>query len=249
MTPPSPNSFDDTASRSSDDEGRSRVADLRQGGTIVVSILLALLLGAGWQWMVDRVDEGDYRDRLRDEFVRGHEELGFDQAAREATLSASARLLDIPAIGLPANADSLRALSAALIDFRYYTPTHPALDELIASGRLELLRSTELRHALLTYIQERDRLAVVEQRERDFVANVLEPWLVEHLPLTPAPASRDPVFWGPGVAPDDLREVAADPAFGTLMALRIDRTETALRFSRGLGLTIEAVLEELPPLR
>ena len=254
MTRPSPTSSPDTVSSSPETgavelrgprDDRPIRRDIERGATIVASILLALLLGAAWEWFMERGDEAEYVERLQEEFEQGALELASDQAAREHMLAGSSRLLEAARVGLPASDDSLRALTAALIDFRYFTPTHPALDELIASGRLEFIRSVDVRRALLEYIQERDRLEVVEARERDFVAQAMEPWLVDHLPLTSSPTPGDPSFWGPGVVRADLERVLDDPALRTLLTLRLDRTETALRFSIGLGFRIEAVLEAL----
>ncbi len=226
----------------SDDPLRTNLA---RGFTIVASILVALFVGAGWEWLMDRQDEAEYIERLVEEFRTGHVELRSDQEARRAAMRGSRRLLAAADSGLPAEDDSLRALSAALVEFRYFTPTHPALDELIAAGRLDFLRSSDLRQALMSYIQERDRLAVVEERERDFVAEQLEPYVVNAIEILPPPTPDDPDFWGPAVDREDLGRAVADPVFRSLLTVRIDRTDIALQFSVGLGRRIEAVLDEL----
>ncbi len=221
-------------------------AYLLEGGTIVIGILLALILGAGWEWLNERWSEAEYLEGLEAEFERGVLELQVDMEAREAILYRTRTLLtlpDGPAAGLPT--DSAGAYAASLIDFRYFTPTHPVLEELIAGGRLEVLRSETLRRALLKYILERDRLEVVEARERDFAADLMEPFLVERLALEPRWAADDSSFAGPLVDAAELARLARDPAFRSLLVLRADRTDIALRFSRGLGFSIDSVLGAL----
>ena len=97
----------------------------------------------------------------------------------------------------------------------------------------------------MAYVQERDRLTVVELRERDFVAEHLEPYVVGAIPIEPSPTPQDRVFWGPTVNRADLERATSDPSFRSLITLRIDRTDLAHRFSIGLGRTIDRVLEEL----
>jgi len=217
-----------------------------EGGTIVVGILLALLLGAGWEWMNERWSEAEYLEGLEAEFERGVYELDQDIEAREAILFRTRSLLTLPDDPeARLSPDSAAAYAATLIDFRYFTPTHPVLEELIAGGRLEILRSERLRRALLTYILERDRLEIVEARERDFAALQMEPFLVDRLSLRPRWAPDDSSFAGPRVDADELTRLAGDPQFRSLLVLRSDRTDTALRFSKGLGFSIDSVLAVL----
>ncbi|NIQ58092.1 MAG: hypothetical protein GWN71_33425, partial [Gammaproteobacteria bacterium] len=63
----------------------------------------------------------------------------------------------------------------SLINYRFYTPIHAVLDDLISSGNLGLIRSDPLRFAIMDYDQERERLQVVEEREARFSAEQLEP--------------------------------------------------------------------------
>ncbi|MEK9507383.1 hypothetical protein V3331_16040 [Gaopeijia maritima] len=160
-----------------------------------------------------------------------------------------ARLLAVPDGGPAVHPDSVAAFTAAMLDYRFYTPSHPVLDDLIASGRLHLLRSDALRYRIMRYLQERDRLAIVEERERRFSADRMEPWLLDHLPLGPPRTPDDEVLWGPHVDPESLDEALLDPSFRTLLVLRVERTDIALRFSSGLGRSLEAALASLDPRR
>lgn len=218
-----------------------------EGLTIVVGILSALVLGELWGTAVDRLDEREALDGLRTEFEAGRAELASDREARRTTVGRLQRLLEVGEGRAALPDDSVAAFTAALLDYRYYTPSHPVLDDLIAGGRLQLLRSDTLRRAILDYLQEKDRIAVVEDRERRFVSDRLEPWIADHLALEPPRRPDDPELWGPDADADALRAAAADPRFRTLVVLRLERTGTALRFSSGLARTLDATLAALGP--
>lgn len=210
---------------------------LAEAATIVVGVLVALLLGSAWEWAGDRLDENAYEARLLAEFENVRTELAADQEARDGILTRVERLLD-PNVLRRLRADSVPVYLASVVDSRFFTPSHPALDDLIARGRLGLLRSDALRFALLRYLQERDRLAVVEERERGFVSEQIEPWLVERLQVELRTESGYP-FEVDGTR---LLELSQDPALRTLLALRWERTDLARRFAAGLGYRIEDVI-------
>ncbi|MEK9501337.1 hypothetical protein [Gaopeijia maritima] len=224
-------------------------AHLLDGATIVVGIVLALLLDQGWRTASDRLEEREAIAGLRAEFETGRSELAADQQARRDALARLERLLRAAEGGPAVHPDSVAAFTAAMLDYRFYTPSHPVLDDLIASGRLHLLRSDALRYRIMRYLQERDRLAIVEERERRFSADRMEPWLLDHLPLGPPRTPDDEVLWGPHVDPESLDEALLDPSFRTLLVLRVERTDIALRFSSGLGRSLEAALASLDPRR
>lgn len=219
-----------------------------QGATIVASILLALVLGAAWEYGADRVEESEILEGLAAEFEAGHRELESDQEARAWIMETTERLLEQARTSGVVSDDSVSIYLAALVNYRYYTPSHPVLDDLIGSGRLELVRSDELRRALLGYIRERDRLAVVEERERDFVADRLEPWVADAFVVDL------PEVWleGEGRPFPTVRGADAGVALGTDLARtlayqRWKRAETSSRFGEGLEAHIERVLELLGP--
>lgn len=224
-------------------------AHLLDGATIVVGIVLALLLDQGWRTASDRLEEREAIAGLRAEFETGRSELAADQQARREALVRLERLLAVADGGPAVHPDSVAAYTAAMLDYRFYTPSHPVLDDLIASGRLHLLRSDALRYRIMRYLQERGRLAIVEERERRFSADRMEPWLLDHLPLGPPRTPDDELLWGPHVDPESLDEALLDPSFRTLLVLRVERTDIALRFSSGLGRSLEAALASLDPRR
>lgn len=101
------------------------------------------------------------------------------------------------------------------------------------SGRLDLIRSDEIRGHLMRYAQERDRIGVLDEREREFVADRIEPFLETRVDLAYlAPGSADSA----GTAEEARKFFAAirEPAFGSLLYYRIARSEGAHRFGEVL---------------
>lgn len=206
---------------------------LLEGATIVAGILLALLLDAAWDWIGDRGEEAGYLTGLREELEASAVELAADQEAREVILARTGALLQHARLGTPVPPDSVAPWLEALIDFRFFTPVRTVMDDLVASGGMALIRSDEVRYSLLAYAQEMERLQVVEAREREFVADQVEPWLVRSVPLPGMIALEE---GGSVDAPDPagleaLQRALADPDFATLIQLRWRRTDIARRFA------------------
>lgn len=215
-------------------------AHLVQSATIVLGVLVALVLGSTWEYLGDRLREREYEAGLLQEFLNAHGELAADQAARDTILERTERVLD-PTLPGTISPDSLPAYLATIVDFRFFTPSHPVLEDLIAGGKLDLLRSDALRSAILLYVQERDRLAVVEERERRFVSEQVEPYLVRTLLVSLRP--DDELYFSTGA--EEFEAMVGGREFRTLMALRWDRTDWARRFASGLNFRIEGVIDAL----
>ncbi|MEJ2206343.1 MAG: hypothetical protein P8170_19810 [Gemmatimonadota bacterium] len=213
---------------------------LIQSATIVLGVLVALVLGSMWEYLGDRLREGEYEAGLLQEFNNAHLELAADQAARDTILERTERLLD-PTFSGTLHPDSLPPYLATIVDFRFFTPSHPVLEDLIAGGKLDLLQSDALRSAILRYVQERDRLEVVEERERRFVSEQVEPYLVRTLMVSLRP--EDELYFSTGT--EEFEAMLRGREFRTLMALRWDRTDLARRFATGLGFRIADVIEAL----
>ncbi|GJM10779.1 MAG: hypothetical protein DHS20C11_30550 [Lysobacteraceae bacterium] len=206
--------------------------------TIVFGIMLALFLDALWQDYEKLALEDEYLKGLALEFAKAEEELVSDQERREEILGTIDYMLDQKA--LPAEM-KIQHIIGRLYDFRFYTPSHSMLEDLLSSGRLHYLRSDDLRRALLRYIQEKERLQAVEVRETQFAADYVEPVLVEHFDL------RELYYEENGVDQSQrLLALLSDPSFTNILVLRAGRTETSLRFGNYLTSWIERVRELLP---
>ena len=227
-------------------ERRSRWgARTAEGLTIIISILLALLAEAAWQYRGDRQDERELLEGLRAEFVLAEREVVNDLAAREEILRFTALLLRArhDASEVP-DADSVPDIVVHVVNWRFYTPVHAVLDDAITSGRLELIRSDEVREALMKYLQARDRLPVFDGEERHFVTTYLEPYLSDHVALD---RLIDPSAPEDAVREENRRFLGLldDDRFGSLLHLRRDRSRQARIYAREVQRAIADVQEAL----
>jgi len=220
---------------------RRRVAEAL---TIVVGILLALAADAGRQYVADRATERDILAGLRVEFTVDVRELEADQDQRAQKLAAIDFLSEVRGGAVQsADLDSLAAAVIWMMNWRYYTPSHPVLDDLLTTGRLDLIRSEDLRRALMTFGGERARLAVVEERERDFVARDVQTYLAARLDLESLSFPRSPEQRAAALRA--LPDVIAAPSFGSLLYLDRDRAESSSSFAGTLLEAVFAVREAL----
>lgn len=214
-----------------------------EGLTIVVSILLALLADAAWGYRADRAEERQLLDGLRDEFAEAADEIGNDIAAREEILHHTEAVIlarrDPAARPAP---DSVRNIVSDLLNWRFYTPIHAVLDDAIASGRVDLIRSRQIRESLMAYLQARDRLPVFDELERDFVTTQMEPFLGARLALD---EMMDADLASTTAEVEHFLELLGDDRFGSLLYFRRDRTEQAQIYSRIVERAIEDVREAL----
>ena len=205
--------------------GSSWLRRVAEGLTIVASILLALAAESVWSYRGDRADERRLLEGLRAEFVEVVVELESDLTARREIISR-VRILSDARLGGSVPVDSIPLIVSALLNWRFYTPGHATLDDVLSSGRLDLIRSDDVRRSLMAYVQQRGRIGVFDERERDFVSAHLEPFLLERVSL-------DELLNG-ATASESSRFVSlvSDDAFGGLIELRLRRTLEASTFSR-----------------
>lgn len=212
--------------------------------TIFVGIVLALLADAAWDYRVERVRERQYLVGLRAELGRSAFDLAADQEVRTAALIDIATLVAASrGDTVLGDAEGARAINS-LANYRLFSPARAVLDDLIDSGNLRVLRSDSLRFALQRYIQQLETLAVVEARERDFIAETVEPYLASALRmdgLLPLQSYDDPIEGAPANA-DRFRAMLRDDTFASLAFMRWERSQTASRFGRSLHRTIDALI-------
>jgi len=226
-------------------EGRRWRTRAAEGLTIVVSILLALIADAAWDYRSDRVDERALIAALRTEFAEAADEIANDIAARDEILARTEQFLEARQTKvIPLAADSLPAALTDLLNWRFYTPGHAVLEDAVESDRLDLIRSDAVRGELMAYIQARERLPVFEAMERDFVADRMEPYLGAEVALDLAMlGTPDRTLLEPETA--RLTSLMADPTFGSLLYVRRDRSVQAQLYSRIVQRAIARVREAL----
>jgi len=200
--------------------------------SIVIGILLALAANAGYRYVADRASEREMLRALRVEFAADVTELQADQRGRTRKLASIDLLTAVRrgAIQRPVPDTMAKAL-LSILNYRFYTASHPVLDDALMTGRLDLIRSDNLRHALMVFGQERSRIGVVEQREREFVASQFEPYLGARVDLEVlASDSSDAV----ATALRSVTAVLTDTGFGSLLYLDRVRTQSSFNFASTL---------------
>jgi len=218
-----------------------------EAAAILVSILLAFAIDAAWGMHLDRRREWSYLERLRAEFLENREDLVQDRADRERIIGEFAYILGATAARDEASpreiGTRLRNLGG---NFRFYSPTHAVLNEIIASGDLGLFRSGELREALLRYDEEHERLRGVETAEQEIQRNVVVPYLATHLETLPWQSDDDLRLIGVRPAPtQDPRRWLSDPAFQNMILLRWQRARTVQSYSAPVLTQVDRVLAVL----
>ncbi len=180
--------------------------------TIIASILFALWVDATWDDYQERQREQKYLAGLAVEFDGAAREIAGDQRIRRVILGNLQAAL-APDENTPLEQARLAASDPSnILNARFYTPSHPTLEDLTASGNLQILESETLRLALLNYTQERQRLQVVEQDYRDFINDNTEPFILANADL-----GRHPLGIGPRTSRPLSLALWDDPRFVNLV--------------------------------
>jgi hypothetical protein len=116
---------------------------------IVVGVLVALWLDAGWAWLQDRQDERALIADLRSDFEANRLALQQILVAQHRAADVTRQILTVGVGGLPA--DSVDILFQAMLNVETFNPRTGALNSALGSGRIQLLRSQGLRSALAAW--------------------------------------------------------------------------------------------------
>jgi hypothetical protein len=200
---------------------------------IVVGVLLALAADAAWDAHNDRQRERTYLVALLAEMQTAQGELERDQmnrAERTAALDSLANRFD------QAGADPESVTRWVLIasDLVFFLPPTAVYDDLVSSGSLRLLRSQELRLALMTYGQERSKLSLTEDRERTLIEGDLRPYLMDSFSIDSGPAP-----------PALVNQLLGDRRFWNLATERQRRLVITLNMAQRVDTAIAGVIRLL----
>ena len=119
---------------------------LAEFAVIVVGVLVALWVDAGWAWLKDRGAEEQLLADLSDEFSANQVLLHTAIDRMEEIAAAGERLLTEGSASVPA--DSLESFLLAVVSVERFNPRLGTLESAVASGRIDLLRDSELRSGL-----------------------------------------------------------------------------------------------------
>ena len=154
-------------------------------GTLA-AILVAFSIDAAWDYNSDRQRERTYLDALEAELVatRGtillHRE---DLDRRHETIRHNLSTV-VLARSQDVSADTVYALVGHLGPVSVTVPRRAALDDLLNSGGLQLIRSDTLRRSLAAYDEALSRYSAVQQALLDLWTSQLSPYDVAHANLT-----------------------------------------------------------------
>lgn len=147
---------------------------------IVVGVLVALAIEAGWSERQERIDEQDAIQMLRVEFQSNAARLDTVAAQHREGLEAGYALLGLMDEAEQGRAPDLPApLLFDLVEVWTYDPINGGLNSLIASGRLGILENEALRAALAGWP---DIVADLRENEEEEWANtyqVLNPFFMD----------------------------------------------------------------------
>jgi hypothetical protein len=116
---------------------------------IVVGVLVALWLDAGWAWLQDRQDERALIADLRSDFEANRAALQQVVVAQHRSADVTREILTVGVDGLPA--DSVDTLFQVMQNVQTFNPRTGALNSALGSGRIQLLRNQALRSALAAW--------------------------------------------------------------------------------------------------
>ena len=169
-----------------------------EGFVIVLSILLAFGIEAWWSERGERDAEAEALQGLRDDFVVSLERLTSAGSDHVEVRDASVRLLAMtgPDADQPFSDLAMDTLVMALIAGPKVFPVTATYDALIASGRITLLESAELRRELARWstavvdLREEERDAFRQMDER------LLPYLWNYVPVVTLDVNVHPKYEG-----------------------------------------------------
>lgn len=209
---------------------------------VVIGILIALQVNNWNELRKQGHEEIIIKEGLNAEFELAIKEISADIQDRNnsylVVLSTLSRHLGENPTNIPQ--DSIRYFLEELMQYRFYTPSHPVLDDLQSSGRFNLIKSKELRLLLMDYLQSKERIKTPEEKERLFVQDRMNPFLSEKVDLGKVFESDQY-----RIDPKKLENLIDDELFGSLLYTRKSTIESSQIYSRRLLKKIEEIVFEL----
>ena len=158
---------------------------LAEGVLIVLSILLAFGIEAGWAQRGEGVAEVEALRGLRADFTETAQRLADTKANHEVVRDASVRLLAMtgPSASVIAGDLTLDTLVMRLIAGPKVFPVTATYDALIASGRIDVLENAELRRELALWAAIISDLGETEREARAQMDQRLLPFIWDYVPV------------------------------------------------------------------
>jgi hypothetical protein len=225
---------------------RSGLRRVLDGAAIVLSILLAFAIDAGWDEVQERRAEQEILAGLQTDFTANQAQLSSVVAAhrRRAEVYSWFRGSSLEEIR-DVSQDSANMIYTELWAPRTFDPARSSIDALIGAGRFGVIQDRELRNRLTGFLNLADDLAEESMRMQTGSEAVLQgtiphggPWQDE---LGPSAAFGDL----PSIVPGDLATMWGDATLMGWISLAHQYSATYLEELGELGAAVEDVLARL----
>lgn len=205
----------------------------------MAGILIALAADAWWDGQVERHDEQGTLRELQAEFEDNAAQLDSVLSHHATGQRAADALLSFSRGDVELSADSVRQLIWVLDNPWTYNPKSGALDALIASGRLGIIRDRVLRSELAGWAGLMEDYREEEEHSREYAmgpqyayfSSVLNWGTLYRVESEPAPAS--------------LLSLAGDPGFRSVVAYRSSFLDSVLTEAQYVSEALEKIQERL----
>lgn len=148
---------------------------------IVVGVLVALSLDAGWDRYQERVREREILDDLRQEFSRNLEILEADAEDNEPRLRTANYILELTTDEIrELDADSALILLRAALGGSRFDGSNATLRSVIEAGEFKLISDPDLRSKIAAWMDGRDELARKQSVRGDWISERMMPYIADH---------------------------------------------------------------------
>ena len=212
-----------------------------EGLTILASILLAFGIDAWWDARNERRVEGQYLSALRVEFQRALREISGDLEDQEMLRSQLSYFIHQSS----APPDSVRTILSFAAGANNIAPPTSVMEEIVSSGRLQVIRSTAIREAIVAYRQMLEKIEANERVHHDFVNERFVPYLSANMPLWGIVGPFEQGAALPFASDEELETLQRDERFQNIMIERLARLERGLPRVRSTREQLELLISLL----
>ncbi|WP_299365098.1 DUF6090 family protein [Winogradskyella sp.] len=211
---------------------------------VVIGILLALQFNDWKDHRKNLVAEQKILQGLLTEFENAEFELKGDDSMRVVIRNSVSKVLKIKNGELsPSNDfDSIATLLEYIKMYRFYTPSHPQLNDLQSSGKFDMVSSKATKNALLKYLEWWDRISNIEKNAQNSIINNIHPYLSQNCDLSLLSAKN---LENQEQLISQFKTMLKDPTFGSIMRLRLEDLYTIIYYSEFLMEDIKTCQETI----
>lgn len=155
-----------------------------EGAAIVVSILLAFSIEAWWEDFQDRSEERGILLSLKSEFEQNLTFIETEISYRNAVIQSILKIFDASVGRSALQPQELDELIGDVTWWQNIEFFRGAIDSLLQSGSLSLIKNEELRRTLASMPSRYESTTRSELNDRDFTVNVVIPFLNSHASLS-----------------------------------------------------------------